>query len=244
MILLLKDVFKQRDAGASFRLHVRSFSVQRGEHIAIIGPSGCGKSTTLDMLGLILRPDSVRSFLFVSDSKPLDLAMLWQQGQRDRLSDIRRRYIGYVLQTGELFPFLTVEENILLTCTLAGIEPAKARKRLAELLRHLEITHLRRSMPVTLSSGERQRVAIARAMAPRPMLLLADEPTAALDPGLARRVMRLFLEIVREERTALVLVSHDLDLVREFSFREVALEVSSNGERFTSVLDEHISWPS
>ncbi len=105
----------------------------------------------------------------------------------------------------------------------------------------LEIAHLAGAIPSTLSVGERQRVAIARALASRPRLILADEPTAALDPVLGRRVMSLFLRTLKETDAALVMVSHDVTLVREFGFREVPLSVSAGETGVTAVLDDGTS---
>lgn len=239
MITLLENVIKQRDMGAGYRLHIRRFSVRETEHVAITGPSGCGKSTTLELLGLILCPDSAERFVFTPAQESMDIAALWQAGQNDRLTDVRRRHMGYVLQTGELLPFLTVEENIVLTASAAGIDMAEAQNRAKALMDRLEITRLRHAKPATLSIGERQRVAIARALSPQPRLLLADEPTAALDPGLSRKVMTLFLEVVKEYRASVVMVSHDVELVHEFAFREVPIVVYNESDHMTAVLDEH-----
>ena len=238
MITKLENVMKQRDMGAGYRLHVRSFSVQEGERIAITGPSGCGKSTTLDILGMVLRPDGAERFVFCTGEKEVDVAGLWEQSRTELLTDLRRVHMGYVLQTGGLFPFLTVEENIALTAHASGTDNAAARAWAAELMDRLEITRLRRAWPDTLSIGERQRVAIARALAPRPRLLLADEPTAALDPGLSRKVMKLFLDVVRECSASVVMVSHDVSLVHEFAFREVPIVVRSEGDHLSAILDE------
>lgn len=239
MTILLENVLKQRDGEAGYRLLIRRFSVSEGEHVAITGPSGCGKSTTLDLLGMVLSPDSAGRFMLSAGNIQADIFQLWKEGRKDRLTDLRRRHLGYVLQTGELFPFLNVEENILLTAKTAGLDRKEALEHAAELMDRLEIARLRRSSPATLSIGERQRVAIARALAPRPLLLLADEPTAALDPGLSRKVMRLFLDIVKESGTSVVMVSHDVDLVHEFAFRQVPITVErQQGDRLTALLDD------
>lgn len=238
MIASLENVAKQRDDGAGYSLLVRSFSIRAGEHVAITGPSGCGKSTTLDLLGMVLRPDSADRFVFSPGGEALDIARLWAGGRNDMLTDIRRKYMGYVLQTGELFPFLTVEENVVLTAVVAGVNKNAAQVRARELMDRLEITRLRRSMPDALSIGQRQRAAIARALAPGPRLLLADEPTAALDPGLSRKVMKLLLEAVKDERTAVVMVSHDVALVHDFAFREVPIVMHSVGDSARAVLDD------
>ncbi len=239
MIAVLKNVMKQRDEREGYRLVVRRLSIRRGAHIAVTGPSGCGKSTTLDLLGMVLRPDAADSFLLVDGEQEIDIFRLWENGRRDLLTNLRRRHLGYVLQTGELFPFLNVKENIVLTAETAGVGKKEAHSRADELMERLEIVHLAKALPRTLSIGERQRVAIARAVAPKPQLLLADEPTAALDPGLSRKVMRLFLDIVGESGASVVMVSHDVDLVREFGFREVPVIVEhGESEGLSAIVDE------
>ncbi len=238
MLAQLKNVIKQWDARAGYRLCIRSFSIRKGEYIAITGQSGCGKSTALDLLGMVLRPDSAEEFTFSFDEEKCDAASFWEKGQTAVLTDLRRRRMGYVLQTGGLFPFLSVWENILLGARAAGISEAQAEPRVEDLMERLEINRLRKRKPEELSIGERQRVAIARALAPGPGLLLADEPTAALDPGLSRRVMKLFLEAVQESRTSVVMVSHDVALVHEFAFREAPIFVQSEGDRVSAVLDD------
>lgn len=239
MTLLLKNVLKQRDEEAGYRLLVRHFAVDSGEYVAITGPSGCGKSTTLDLIGMLLRPDSADCFQLATKSGAEDIFPLWQKGRKDVLTELRRRNLGYVLQTGELLPFLSVEENILLSAETAGLDRKTAKKRAAELMERLDIVRLRRALPRTLSIGERQRAAIARATVPSPRLLLADEPTAALDPGLSRKVMKLFLDIVKESRTSIVMVSHDVDLVHEFAFREVPITVERGDDgSITARLDD------
>lgn len=243
MIACLEKVTKQRESGAGYSLLVRSFSIRAGEHVAITGPSGCGKSTTLDLLGMVLRPDSAERFVFSPGRESLDIALFWDEERNDRLTDTRRKHMGYVLQTGELFPFLTVEENVVLTAIVAGVPRAAAQARAGELMDRLEITRLRRSKPDTLSIGQRQRAAIARALAPAPCLLLADEPTAALDPGLSRKVMKLLLEAVKDCRAAVVMVSHDVALVRDFAFREVPIAVRGEGDRVMAVLDDRQGEP-
>lgn len=240
MLAQLKNVIKQWDTGAGYRLCIRSFSIREGEHIAITGQSGCGKSTALDLLGMVLSPDSAEEFVYAFDGEESDIASFWKRGQSGALTDLRRRRMGYVLQTGGLFPFLSVRENILLSAQAAGLTMAQAEPRAEALMERLEITRLRRMKPEALSIGERQRVAIARALAPNPRLLLADEPTAALDPGLSRRVMRLFLDAIEEGQTSVVMVSHDVSLVHEFAFREVPVSVQSEGESVSAVLDDSL----
>jgi putative ABC transport system ATP-binding protein len=202
--------------------------------VAITGPSGSGKSTLLDLLGLVLRPDAAGCFMFAPGTAAAgigvarDIARLWANDDRDGLAAIRASSIGYVLQTGGLLPFLNAIENISLSRALLGL--ADGDGFVDRLTAALGIDRLRTKMPHALSIGERQRVAIARALAHRPALLLADEPTAALDPGQAVRVIELLLAIVRELGVSCVFVTHDWDLVKAFGLREVRAEVVAGGE--------------
>lgn len=228
IVLSLKGVTRQRGSGSDgFRLDVPSLEVCRGECIAITGPSGCGKSTLLDLLGLVLHPDECNSFaLKTREGDTLDIAELWRRDDRDELARTRARHIGYVLQTGGLLPFLRARENIQLSRALLGLgDDDGLVDRLAE---DLKIAHLLNKKPKALSIGERQRVAIARALAHGPAFLLADEPTAALDPGQARHVMGLLLSLICRFRITAIIVSHDWELVRSLGLREMsAIEVQN-----------------
>ena len=239
MLAALRNIRKMRARETGFSLHIASFSVRRGEHVAITGPSGCGKSTTLDILGLILRPDAAESMAFAFEDAQVDAALLWEQGDSDAMARLRRQHMGYVLQTGELLPFLSVRENIELTASLGhALDAAGVAEETERLMEALHIGHVRNAKPASLSIGERQRAAIARALASRPKLLLADEPTAALDPQLARTVMALFLETARTSGAAVVMVSHDIALVREFRFRMVPVSLSQHVDGLTATLDD------
>jgi len=197
--------------------------VPAGVCVALTGASGSGKSTMLDLLGLVLRPDAAARFqIRTANGVDIDIAELWRRDAGDALAAIRARLIGYVLQTGGLLPFLTAAENITLSPRLLGM---RAEPRLLDQL--IDLLALRRLLakkPQALSIGERQRVAIARALAHRPQLLLADEPTAALDPHHAVEVMQLLLALVRDLGITAVIVSHDWELVRSFGLREVRAE--------------------
>jgi putative ABC transport system ATP-binding protein len=214
-----------RPGRAGYRLHIQSLSIKAGEKFALTGPSGCGKSTALDLLGMVLEPDSADSFSFAPDGTGLDLAAAWRDGRVDFMADLRRLHIGYILQTGGLLPFLTVEENIGLTAKLKGNPEADIRELTRDLADMLGIGHLLGSLPGLLSVGERQRVAIGRALSTRPKVVLADEPTAALDPNNARTVMSMLMKAVDVQGTTLVIVTHDHALVPEFGLREVAIRM-------------------
>ena len=223
VVLSVKGTRRQRGSEPDgFRLEVPQLTVQRGECIAVTGPSGSGKSTLLDLLGLVLAPDCSESFALKPAAGPaIDVARLWQAHDRNALASIRSRHIGYVLQTGGLLPFLPAIDNIRLSPALLGLGDDGLVDRLTDAL---GIRPLLSKKPQALSIGERQRVAIARALAHRPALLLADEPTAALDPGQAVGVMKLLLALVREFGITAVIVSHDWDLVSALGLRRVRAE--------------------
>jgi len=236
-VLSLKATRRQRGHGAdSFLLDVPLFEVARGACLAVTGASGSGKSTLLDLLGLVMRPDTAERFRLSSTAgEGIDVAALWERGDRNGLAAVRARAIGYVLQTGGLLPFLSAAENIRLSRSLLGLEADDGL--VARLVDVLGLAGLLRRKPQALSIGERQRVAIARALAHRPALLLADEPTAALDPGQAVTVMRLLLALVREIRCTAIIVTHDWDLVQSLGLTEVrAVPMNlpeGSGSRFT-----------
>jgi len=223
-----EDLILTRPGRAGYKLHIKSLAIEAGEKIAIIGPSGCGKSTALDLLGMLLEPDSAGSFNFVPDGACIDLALAWRNRRVDFMADLRRLYIGYILQTGGLLPFLTVEENIGLTAKLNGMPDAGIREVSRNLADMLGISHLLASLPGPLSVGERQRVAIGRALSAKPKIVLADEPTAALDPNNARTVMHMLLNAVDLQGTTLVLVTHDHALVPEFGLREIPIRMEES----------------
>lgn len=208
LIYHLRDVVKTREAeGTAFRLRVPSLQIALGEKIALIGESGCGKSTLLDMLSMTLRPSEIGSFRFRPErgAEPVDIARHWRKKQYNALGDLRRLRLGYVMQTGGLLPYLSVRENINLSRRLLDMPDDGLIDELAGNLgirRHLD------KLPHQLSVGERQRVAIGRALAHRPAIVIADEPTASLDPIAAERIMSLFIELVDELHTTVILASH------------------------------------
>jgi len=225
LALRLQDVRRRR---GDFVLEVPSLAVARGTCVAVTGPSGSGKSTLLDLLGLVLRPDASTVF----EVGDLDVAALWARDDADGLASVRARRIGYVLQTGGLLPFLDARGNVGLSPRLLG--EAVDEALLARLVDGLGLGGSLRKMPRALSIGERQRVAIARALAHRPALVLADEPTAALDPLQGRRVMELLVALCAELGTTAVIVSHDWELVRSLAVREVRAVPMAGGEGTTT----------
>ena len=207
-MLDLSAVHKSRGVGSQrYSLVIPALHLRAGEQVAIVGPSGCGKSTLLDVLALVLAPDQVGRFAFHQQ----DIAGLWRADQQSALAALRSRHLGYVLQTGGLLGFLDVRANIALSRQLLGLKDDGSVARLAE---QLEISDQLAKKPAALSVGQRQRVSCARALAHAPQLLLADEPTASLDPLNAERVMHALLAQAREHRAACVIATHDEPLAR------------------------------
>jgi len=226
--------------GVAFRLRVDDFALYAGEALGIIGPSGCGKSTFLELLALISRPDEAVEFSLADGAVSLDIAALWQEEAFDALAAARGRYLGFIHQAGNLYPFLNTRENILLPARLLGLPHEEREERLLHLTTFLGIGHLLGSMPETLSYGERQRAAIARALIHRPRLVLADEPTSALDPETARRVMSLLLSATRRDGAALVCVSHDHQLLADSGIPALSIEPDMGMDDATH--DRTIRW--
>ncbi|MCP5367074.1 MAG: ABC transporter ATP-binding protein [Hyphomicrobiales bacterium] len=218
-VFTLTDVTKARhEGGAGFELCVPRLEVPRGARLALVGESGCGKSTLLDLLGLALSPTTAGAFTFSGGGTPADIAAIWQRRDANHLGELRKRHIGYVLQTGALVPYLGVLENIDLTRRLLGLPDDGTSRRLAArlgLAGHLD------KDPAALSVGERQRVAIGRALAHRPAVILADEPTASLDPHTATRVMELFMELIDETGATLIVATHDWHQVDRLGLTKV-----------------------
>ena len=237
-LLILEDALKVREQGDSrFELHIPEFHVLRGEFIAIAGESGCGKSTLLDLLALISRPTHCGRFLLNLGRGPqplIDLAALWEQGDEERLARARLHHLGYVLQTGGLLPYLSVRRNLLLPGRLKGVPDAA--DRLQDLARQLGIHEVLGRLPHKLSGGQRQRAAILRALLHRPQLVLADEPTAAVDKARARGIVETLRELARSQGMAVLMVTHDHDLVRDYADRVYGFRVESLGANLTRSL--------
>ncbi len=188
-----------------------SLRFQAGEVVGLRGPSGSGKTTLLNIIGCILEPSSGRLILdgdLVFDGRWL----------RSDLRRLRLEKIGFIFQFHNLLPFLTSTENVALVLDLAGASPSEARGRAVELLDYLEVGHRKDAFPAQLSGGEAQRVAIARALANRPRIILADEPTAALDSQRAQVVMNLLRRVATEQQAAIITVTHDEKILGMFDY--------------------------
>lgn len=215
-LLRMTGAMKRRSQGDSvFVLHIPDFVVRRGEVLALVGDSGCGKSTLLDILALVMEPTEVASFSRhdAATGAVTDLAALWRAGAESRLAALRRDHLGYVLQTGGLLSFLSVEQNIRLPSQVKGVQSSAGE--LAALADRLGLVGCLSRRPDSLSIGQRQRVAILRALLHGPDLVLADEPTAALDKARALAVMADLRSLARERQCAVVVVTHDMELIRD-----------------------------
>jgi len=222
-LLWLQEVVKQREQGGSrFELEVPEFRLARGEFVALVGESGCGKSTLLDLLALISRPSRCGLFdLGLDPRRPVDIAHLWEQDAEAELAALRRRRLGYVLQTGGLLPYLTVRENLRLPGRLNRLKGID--RKIGPMAQRIGIADCLDRLPEALSGGQRQRVAILRALVHGPSLVLADEPTAAVDQSRALGIVTDLRELARAEAMAVVMVTHDLGLAaladRRYGFR-------------------------
>lgn len=179
-----------------------SIDVYPGEVVALLGPSGSGKTTLLNVIGCILDPSE--GTIALDGETVFDKRWL-----RDDLRRLRLDKIGFIFQFHNLLPFLDATDNVAVVLELAGRDHAAARKHAIELLDYLEVGHRKASYPAKLSGGEAQRVAIARALANNPRIILADEPTAALDSTRAGIVMDLLRKLAAEQQAAILAVTHD-----------------------------------
>jgi putative ABC transport system ATP-binding protein len=228
-VFRLQEVTKSWPGEQGFSLTIPELIIHRGEKVALVGFSGCGKSTLLDLLAMILRPDEAERFVFFSQNgEALNVMDAWQHKQLNRMAHTRMLHIGYVLQTGGLFPFLSVRENIGISRRGLGLPIEEAVESIAQRL-HIE-RHLNK-LPGQLSVGERQRVAIARGMAHQPSVVIADEPTASLDPINAEEIMGLFNKMTDEYGVTLIMATHDWGKLGERGFRRVEFSFKLDPKR-------------
>ena len=187
-------------------LHGINLSVQEGEFVSIVGPSGSGKSTLMNIIGAL---DHQTSGEYTLDGVPM------RQMGSYKLSQIRNRKIGFVFQTFNLIPRATAQGNVELPMLYAGVSRRERARRAAQLLEMVGMGERARHMPNELSGGQKQRVAIARALANDPAILLADEPTGALDSATGRMVMDIFHRLHEEQGKTILLITHNNELALE-----------------------------
>lgn len=205
-IVTLKDICKDYQQGAEPVRVLKNvnLTVEQGDYIAIMGPSGSGKTTLMNLIGCLDVPTSGTYILDGNDLKDLS---------DDALADIRNRYIGFVFQNFHLLPKMTALDNVALPLLYAGV-PLKERKtRAAEALTAVGLEDRMEFLPNQLSGGQCQRVAIARAMVTNPSLLLADEPTGALDTASGNQIMDIFRKLSSHGMTILM-ITHELSIAQ------------------------------
>jgi len=219
----IQRIFQVGDESVRALDHV-DLDVREGEYISIMGPSGSGKSTLLNILGLLDRPDEGAYHL--EDINTIHLT-------DEQQAEVRRYKIGFIFQFFHLIPRLTATENVELPLILAGIDPGRRKRLVAEALKRLGLTDRARHRPDQLSGGQRQRVAIARATIMKPAIILADEPTGNLDRASGKEVIQTIESLNREGMTV-VMVTHDPDLggrtARQVQMEDGRIVSDSGGE--------------
>lgn len=223
-IYSLRNVVKQWiSSGTTFTLDVPELDIRIGEKIVVVGQSGCGKSTLLHLLAMTMIPSASDSFFFTPpDSPAIDISSIWHKRKIDQLTFFRKCHIGFILQTGGLLPFLNVRDNIALSRRLLKLSDNGVVDELACRL-GIEL-HLEKK-PQDLSIGERQRVAIARALAHRPAIIIADEPTSAVDPINAGLIMDIFCNLGEEFGTTVIIATHEWERIAQLGMRRIEAKV-------------------
>lgn len=190
-------------------LRAVTLTISAGEVVGLLGPSGSGKSTLLNVIGAIIDPSE--GWMRLDGETIYDNRWL-----RSNLRRLRLEKIGFIFQLHNLLPFLNATDNVALAPHLMGAGRTEAVRRAEELLDYLQVGHRKHAMPAQLSGGEAQRVAIARALANSPRIILADEPTAALDSARAGIVMDLLRKLAAEQQAAIIAVTHDEKIFNRF----------------------------
>ena len=208
---MMKDIFFQMQGINKFyqmgeeQMHILKdvdLTLERGEYLSVLGPSGSGKSTLMNIIGCLDTP--------TSGSYILQNAVIEDMTERE-LAHIRSKEIGFIFQNSQLLPRMDALRNVELPLIYAGISPRERRRRATEMLERVGLSDRIHHFPNQLSGGQQQRVAIARALVGNPSILLADEPTGALDQKTGRQVMQLFQELNDEGRTV-IMITHDMNI--------------------------------
>ena len=215
-ILTMRDIVKCYQMGEEEQMILKhiDFSMCRGEFVSILGPSGSGKSTMMNIIGCLDVPTSGSYILSGQDTSDMD---------EEELAHIRNREIGFIFQSFQLLPRLNALENVELPLVYAGVSPSERRRRAKAGLERGGLENKMKNYPNQLSGGQQQRVAIARAVVTEPTILLADEPTGALDQATGRQVMQLFRQLHDEGRT-IIMITHDVN-------------IAANAQRIVHILD-------
>ncbi|WP_214720881.1 ABC transporter ATP-binding protein [Exiguobacterium sp. s192] len=206
-VVELTQITKAYGAGENRQMVLKDvdLSIEAGEYVTILGPSGSGKSTLMNIIGCLDIPSSGNYHLQHQDVSQLS---------EDELARIRNQEVGFIFQQFQLLPRLTVLQNIELPLIYAGVSPKERRRRAIDLLTRVGLGEKGSVYPHQLSGGQQQRVAIARALVTKPTLLLADEPTGALDQKTGQQIMGLFHELADEGKT-IVMITHDITIAKQ-----------------------------
>jgi putative ABC transport system ATP-binding protein len=239
--ITVRDLTKKYDEGVSGTVALRGvdLDVHAGELLMLMGPSGSGKTTLLSIMGCILTASS--GSVRIAGREVVGLS-------EKQLPALRLEHIGFIFQGFNLFPTLTAGENVELMLDLKGVSASKAKKRAQELLEQVGLAEKYTAFPSDLSGGQKQRVAIARALAGDPGIILADEPTAALDSHTGRNVMEMMSDLAHKRGRAVVIVTHD-SRVLNFADRIIRIEdgaIAGNIEAEMvppGLLSQHFSQP-
>ena len=204
-----------------------NFTLTKGEFVALVAPSGAGKTTLLMMLGCVLEPTSGR--ITIGDEVVYDNKWLVKD---DR--ELRRKKIGFIFQHHYLIPFLNIEDNITLLPYQNGESPSVVEPRVKEIMEYLDMSDKIHNMPSELSGGQNQRIAIARALANQPDIILADEPTAALDRQRSVSVVEMLKKITREHNVTIIMVTHDDRLLpycdKVLTIKDKKIDIKENND--------------
>ena len=215
----MKDINKDYAVGGEVTRILKGIdlSIEEGEFLSVLGPSGSGKSTLMNIIGCLDTPTSGRYVLRGREVEELDEV---------ELAAVRSHEIGFIFQNSQLLPRLTARKNVELPLIYAGVTPRIRRKLAMEMLERVGLSDRMDHMPNQLSGGQQQRVAIARALVGNPSILLADEPTGALDQKTGRQIMQLFRELNDEHRT-IIMITHDMN-------------IAANARRIVRIIDGEI----
>ena len=192
--------------------------IEEGEYLSVLGPSGSGKSTLMNIIGCLDTPTAGQYILRGREVEDMDQV---------ELAQLRSREIGFIFQNSQLLPRLTARKNVELPLIYAGVPPRERRKRAERMLERVGLEDRMDHLPTQLSGGQQQRVAVARALVGNPSLLLADEPTGALDQKTGAQIMQLFQELSDEHRT-IIMITHDM-------------HIASHARRIVRIIDGEIS---
>ncbi|MEG0774253.1 ABC transporter ATP-binding protein [Clostridium sp.] len=219
-ILNLKNIIKIYEMGEEEQTVLKNINltIDKGEFVSILGPSGSGKSTLMNIIGCLDVPTEGKYILNNNEVEDLDEA---------ELAQIRNKEIGFVFQQFQLLPRLNALQNVELPLIYAGIPEKQRREKAKEMLCRVGLSDKLKNKPNQLSGGQQQRVAIARAMVTEPTIVLADEPTGALDQKTGKQIMELFKELHKEGKT-IIMITHDE-------------EIAKHGSRTIKILDGNLS---